>query len=278
MMHDAKQERQTYRGHRMPSVGLGTFRVSEEDAYHSCTCALEAGYTHIDTAQLYENERAVGNAVAQFNKRAGGAADVWVTTKVWQTNFGYNPLIASVQASLKALGMKQVSLLLLHCPPDAPLRAETWRAMEDVLNVGYAKEIGVSNYGIHHLKELLLTCTMPPAVNQVEVHPWCARAELVNFCQSKGIVVTAYSPLAKGRFLRDPTLVNIASEHVKSPAQVLVRYALQRGMVALPKSENRARIAQNGRVWDFELTDDEMARLNALDRGAVTGWDPTTWA
>lgn len=261
-------------GTKIPALGLGVFRSPAGPTTQTAVlAALEAGYRHIDTAAIYGNEVDVGEAV----RRSGlPREDVFVTTKLWNTDHGFETTLRAVNSSLEQLGFEYVDLYLVHWPvPD--LRIDTWRAMERILGDGRARAIGVSNYMPHHLDELLTHAGVPPAVNQFELSPYNyeSRRTLVELCQENDIVVEAYSPLTKGVKLGDPALVPVAAAHGKTPAQVLIRWALEHGFVVLPKSTNPDRIRQNADVHDFELSDDEMVRLDDLDEGLVTGWDPT---
>eukprot|EP00850_Spirogloea_muscicola_P024571 SM001084S14009 [mRNA] locus=s1084:1147:2077:- [translate_table: standard] len=169
-----------------------------------------------------------------------------------------------------------VDLYLIHSPMRVDKRLESWRALEDILRSGRARAIGVSNYGVHHLDELFANCRVRPAVNQVEIHPWCTRTGLVSYCQRNGVAVEAYSPLTKGRRLHDPVLAAIADVYKKSPAQVLIRWSIQKGHIVLPKSVTPARISTNAQVYDFELGQVDMAKLDVLNEDYITGWDPTS--
>lgn len=258
----------------IPSLGLGVFRSPPGPTTQNAVLrALEVGYRHIDTAAVYGNEADVGEAI----RRSGLLReDVFVTTKLWNDDHGYDTARHACLTSLDRLGFDYVDLYLIHWPVPG-LRLETWRAMETILADGKARAIGVSNYMTHHLEELLAHATLPPAVNQIELSPYNykSRRTLVRQCAEAGIIIEAYSPLTKGRKLNDPTLVEIATIHDKTPAQVLIRWSLQYGFVVLPKSSNPERIRQNADVHDFELTETDMDRLDRLDEGLITGWDPT---
>jgi len=256
-------------GGAMPVFGLGVYQ-SGSKTKQACLWALEDGYRHIDTAALYDNEVAVGEAV-----RASGIPreDIFITTKLWNSDHG--DALGAFEESLDNLGLDYVDLYLMHSPLPKK-RLEAWRAMIEIQESGRAKAIGVSNFGIHHLEEFIEETGVVPAVNQLEIHPFLTRSDLVAFCKEKGIVVTAYSPLTKGEKLDDATLVAIADAVGKTPAQVMIRWSLQHGYVCIPKSTNKKRIKENGDVWDFELSADQMAALDGLDEYYTTGWDPTT--
>lgn len=270
--------RSTFRlnnGVEIPRLGLGVYRAAAgAEARNAVLWALEAGYRHVDTAAFYGNEADVGRAI-----RESGIAreDVFVTTKLWNEDHGYDAALAAFDASLERLGFDYVDLYLIHWPvPD--LRLESWRALERLYGEGRARAIGVSNYMVQHLEELLAHCTVVPAVNQIELSPWSwrSRRDVVELCRAQGIALEAYSPLTKGRRLDDPTLRSVAERVGRTPAQVLIRWALQRDLIVIPKSTNRGRIRENADVFDFELPAAEMERLEALDEGLVTGWDPTS--
>lgn len=260
-------------GVKIPRLGLGVFQASVSETEVAVGLALQEGYRHIDTAQLYRNEAAVGRAI---RKSGIPREEIFVTTKLWNSDHGYQNTLKALHNSLKALDMDYVDLYLVHSPMRVDKRLETWRAMEDILSSGKARSIGVSNYGIHHLEELFAACGVHPSVNQVELHPWCTRQELVNYCQRAGIMLEAYSPLTKGRRLKDPVLLEIANRYKRTGAQVLIRWCLQHGYVTLPKSVTPARIASNAQVYAFTLSAADMAKLDALNSDFVTGWDPTT--
>jgi diketogulonate reductase-like aldo/keto reductase len=248
-------------GTQIPYLGLGVYRSDAGgETYDSALDALRKGYRHIDTAQLYGNEEDVGRAV-----RDSGIprSEVWVTTKVWHSNFGSRDrTIASLDKSLKRMGLDYVDLLLLHCPPSKALRAEVWKTLELLQREGKVKSIGVSNYGVHHLKEMESYATVKPSVNQVEISPYLTRKDIVNYCNEHQIAVEAYSPLTKGKKLDDPKLVQIAQKYNVSTAQLLIRYGLEHDFITLPKSVTPARIEANSKVFHFAI---EKADLDALD-------------
>jgi diketogulonate reductase-like aldo/keto reductase len=261
-------------GTEIPALGLGVFRSPAGPTTQTAVlAALEAGYRHVDTAAIYGNEADVGEAIRRSDL---SREEVFVTTKLWNTDHGFDAALGACDASLAGLGFDYVDLYLVHWPVPG-LRRDTWRAMERILADGRARAIGVSNYMPPHLGELLAQAEVPPAVNQFELSPYNygSRRGLVDLCREHGIVVEAYSPLTKGQKLDDPTLALIGAANEKTPAQVLIRWALDHGFAVLPKSTNPDRIRQNAAVFDFSLSDDELAELDALDEGLVTGWDPT---
>lgn len=256
----------------IPVLGLGVFQAaSGGETRRAVRWALEAGYRHVDTARIYGNEADVGAAL-----RESGIPreEVFVTTKLWNSDHGYDRTIRACTESLSRLGLAHVDLYLVHWPVQG-LRLDTWRAMETLLGEGKCRAIGVSNYMVRHLEELLGKCKVPPAVNQIELSPFLFPPALVELCNDRRIVIEAYSPLTKGLRLRHPAIVAAAKKVGRTPAQVLIRWALEHGFVVLPKSVTQARIAENARVFDFALGPEEMRVLDGLDEGLHTGWDPT---
>jgi diketogulonate reductase-like aldo/keto reductase len=261
-------------GVEIPVVGLGVFRRPAGEATKSAVrYALEAGYRLIDTAKIYGNEASVGEAIRESGIPR---SEVFVTTKLWNADHGYEATRRACAGSLRKLGLDTLDLYLVHWPVEG-LRLETWRAMETLLAEGRCRAIGVSNYMVQHLEELLEHCVVAPAVNQIELSPYnyLSRKEVVDLCRAQGIQIEAYSPLTKGLKLKDPKLVRIAQTYAKSTAQVLVRWAVQHGFVVLPKSSSRERIRQNADVFDFAISEADMATLDSFDENLVTGWDPT---
>ncbi len=260
-------------GGAMPLFGLGTFRSPEgRPTRDAVRWALEAGYRHIDTAALYGNEADVGAAIRE---QGVPRAEVWVTTKLAQSDHGYDSALRAFDQSLERLGLEYVDLYLIHWPGGGP-RNESWRALEEIHESGRARAIGVSNYTLDHLREVLDRGTVVPAVNQFELHPfnYRSRTPIVDFCRENEIAVEGYSPLAKAKRLDDDTVGAIAEAHSKSPARILVRWGLQHGIITIPKSGNRDRIRENADVFDFELSEQDMERLDALDEDLTTSWDP----
>ncbi len=259
-------------GRAIPQLGLGVFQVPPGAATRQAlAAALAAGYRHVDTAAVYRNERDVGAAI-----RASGLApeSVWVTTKLANADQGAATARRAFEASLERLGLDGVDLYLLHWPHER--RLESWRVLEQLHAEGLARSIGVSNFLVRHLDELLAQTSVPPAVNQIELSPFLyrTREDTLRRCAEEGIVVEAYSPLTKGRRLNNATVASIAAEVSRTPAQVLIRWSLQKGFVVLPRSSNPARIAENAAVFDFALDDTQITRLDELDEGLTTGWDP----
>ena len=262
-------------GISIPQLGLGVYQTgrgrASEDAV---TWALEAGYRHIDTAAMYGNEAEVGAAL----KRAVAAGsvrreDVFVTTKLWNSDHGYDEALSAFDASYRRFGLAQIDLFLLHWPvPER--RLHSWRALERILGDGRCRAIGVSNFMVHHLEELLRHAKIPPAVNQIELHPWCQQREVVAFCEAHGIAIVAYSPLTKGSKLRDAKLAAVARAVQRTPAQVLLRWSLQKGFITIPKSAKRERIIETAAIFDFTLGPDHMATLGRFNEERHVTWDP----
>ncbi|RLN59438.1 hypothetical protein BBP00_00006494 [Phytophthora kernoviae] len=259
-------------GAKIPAVGLGVYRSEPgAETYNAVLSALKLGYRHVDTAQYYENEADVGRAI-----RDSGISreDIFVTTKLFIINFGYDKALATTRESNAKLGLGYIDLYLMHAPGDAATRDETWRAIEELHNEGILKNIGVSNFGEAHLEKLLKTAMVKPAVNQIELHPWLMRPALVKYCQDNDILIMAHSPLAKVKKLDDPTLIEIANDVGATPAQVLVAFSLANGFVTLPKSVNTERQKSNLDAAKIKLSSVQIAKLAALDEYMTTAWDP----
>ncbi len=259
-------------GVRIPQLGFGTYKLPAEDTRDLVLRAFEAGYRHVDTAQMYRNERQVGEAVA-----ASGIPrdELFVTSKLNNAFHAHDDALAAFDRTLDELRLDAVDLFLIHWPLPAVGRyTEAWGALEEIYRSGRARAIGVSNFQPSHLRRVLDEGTVVPAVNQVEVHPWFGNEEVRAFDREHGIVTEAWSPLGRGRVLDEPTLARIAERHGRTPAQVVLRWHVQRGDVVFPKSATPSRIVENARVFDFELGADEMAAITALDRGERTGSHP----
>ncbi len=222
------------------------------------------------TARIYGNEQDVGLAIRESGARR---EDIFVTTKLWNSDHGYDSTLRAFEESLRRLGLKYLDLYLIHWPET--LRQESWRAMIRLLKEGKCRAIGVSNYAIRHLEQLIVSSDIVPTVNQVEFHPFLYQKKLLEYCQSHGIQLEAYSPLTRGERLNDPKIVEIAKKQGQTPAQVLIRWALQHSLVAIPKSVRKERIFENSRVFDFVLSPDEMRVLDSLNEDFRTCWDPT---
>ena len=258
-------------GYKIPVVGLGTWKSEPGEAtYKAVLDSINAGYRHIDTARAYDNEADVGRAVqdADINRK-----DLFITTKLWNRHQGYDEAIEACEKSLARLGCDYIDLYLIHWPLKDK-RNESWRALIELQKKGLCRSIGVSNFTIDHLKELEDKFGVIPAANQVEFHPYHYQKDLLEYCNSKNIIIEAYSPLVHAKRMDEERLVAISEEIGKTPAQILIRWAMQRGMVVLPKSVNESRIIENFAVFDFEISDSLMKRLDDLDERYVTCWDP----
>lgn len=260
-----------HNGVEMPVFGLGVYKVEEgsqiEETIHT---ALDLGYRLIDTASFYMNEEGVGRAI-----RSSGIAreELFITTKVWNSEQGYESTLMAFEDSMEKLGLDYLDLYLVHWPVKDKY-IETWRALEKLYREGKVKAIGVSNFKIHHLEELLAQCAEKPAVNQVELHPLLSQEDLRTFCQLNEIKVEAWSPLSRGRFLDEPVLTKIAQNHNKSSAQVILRWHLQNEIVAIPKSVTASRLKENADIFDFALTQEEIEKINGLNQNHRFGADP----
>jgi methylglyoxal/glyoxal reductase len=259
-------------GVSMPLLGLGVYLMRPgQETYQAVRAALETGYRLIDTASLYGNEEDVGRAVKDS---AVPREEVFITTKLRNDDHGYDSALRAFDASLKRLGLGSIDLYLIHFPVPG-LRQESWRALETILESGRARTIGVSNYTERHLKELFHHASVVPAVNQVEFSPFLYQRDLLEFCRKHRIQLEAYAPLTAGRRLHDPRITTIAKKHCRTNAQVLLRWAIQRGLVVIPKSRHSERIAENARIFDFELTSEDVSTLDGLHEGFRSSWNPT---
>ncbi|MGW4778925.1 aldo/keto reductase [Streptomyces filamentosus] len=259
-------------GVEIPQLGFGVFQVPDAETTAAVSSALEAGYRSIDTAAIYGNEAGVGKALAE-----SGIAreELFVTTKLWNADQGYDAALRAFDDSLAKLGLDHVDMYLIHWPtPARDLYKETWKAIEKLVADGRVRTAGVSNFQPDHLKRLIDGADLVPAVNQIELHPGLQQAELRAVHAELGIATEAWSPLAQGAVLGDEPITAIAARHGKSPAQVVLRWHLQLGNVVIPKSVTPERIRQNLDVFDFALTDDEMTAIAGLDRDLRTGPHP----
>ncbi|MER7850216.1 aldo/keto reductase [Kitasatospora sp. NPDC096077] len=259
-------------GVEIPQLGFGVFQVPDDETTTAVSAALEAGYRSIDTAAIYGNETGVGRALAASDIPR---EDLFITTKLWNADQGYDATLRAFDTSLGKLGLDHVDLYLIHWPtPARDLYADSWRAIERLATEGRIRAAGVSNFQPAHLQRLQDTGDLVPAVNQVELHPGLQQAELRAFHAAHGIATEAWSPLAQGAVLDDPAVTAIAERTGKSPAQVVLRWHLQLGTIVIPKSVTPARIRQNVDVFDFELTAQDMTAINATDRDLRTGPHP----
>lgn len=258
-------------GVEMPRLGLGVYKMTERDeTLQVITTALDLGYRAIDTAALYYNEEEVGEAIRNSSTARG---DIFVTTKVWNSDQGYDNTLRAFETSLKKLNMDYVDLYLTHWPVEDKF-VDTYRAIERLYDEKLIRATGVSNHHEHHLQQLLVNCNVAPMVNQVELQPYLNQGELRAFCKEHNIGVTAWSPLGRGQVLNDDTIVRIANEYGVSPAQVIIRWHLQNDIIVIPKSVTPSRIKENYEVFHFELTEVTMQEINALNRNERFGQDP----
>ncbi|WP_096274212.1 aldo/keto reductase [Paucisalibacillus globulus] len=258
-------------GVKMPGFGLGVYKVEDGDtAVHAVRTAIDVGYRSIDTASFYDNERSVGLAV-----RESGVPreELFITSKVWNDQQGYESTLKAFDESLEKLGTAYLDLYLIHWPVTGKYK-ETYRALETLYQEGRVRAIGVSNFHVHHLENLLADCKVKPAVNQVEYHPHLSQVELKAFCEKENIQLEAWSPLKRGRLLDEPTLVEIGNKYGKSAAQVILRWDIQHHVITIPKSITAERIQENANIFDFTLTQQEMNQIDNLNKNERAGSNP----
>lgn len=256
-------------GVEIPGLGFGTYQTPADVTYDVVTEALKAGYRHIDTAFLYGNESGVGQAIKDSGLKR---EEVFVTSKLWNTDRGYDETMAAFDKTMANLGLDYLDLYLIHWPANHKqfgaqadqINADTWRAFEDLYKAGKIKAIGVSNFMPNHLESLLANCEIKPMVNQIEVHPGWPQTEAIRYCQRHDILVEAWAPLGEAASLNNEVIKAIAEKHDHTPAQVCLRWGIQQGILPLPKSVHAERIQQNTQIFDFTLTDDEMDQIGSL--------------
>lgn len=254
----------------MPRIGYGTFRMKDHEiAYQGVLDAIHSGYTHIDTAAIYDNEEAVGRAIQDSGIQR---EELFVTTKVWNSDQGYDNTLRAFETSLKKLGLDYVDLYLIHWPK--PTMHETYKALEHLYDQKLIRVPGVSNFHEHHLQDLFTTCNIKPMVNQIEVHPSLSQDTLRAFCQQQNIAVTAWAPLGTGIVFTHPIIKQLAEKYSKTPAQVILRWQLEIGNIAIPKSQTLERVQQNIDIYDFALAADEVAAITALNTFHRTSKNP----
>lgn len=267
------ETKQLANGVLMPRFGLGVYKMTDsKKTVEAITYALDHGYRAIDTAAIYENEVETGEAI-----RASGVArdELFITSKVWNTDQGYDQTLRAFEASLKKLGLDYLDLYLTHWPVSATF-VDTYRAIERLYEEKLIRVPGVSNHHIHHLEKLAVTANIAPMVNQVELHPLLTQVPLREYCTERNIAVTSWSPLARGRLLDNSVLVHIGDKHQKTAAQVIIRWHLQNDLIVIPKSITPERILANSQIGDFVLSDEEMKMIDELNRNERTGTDPDT--
>lgn len=256
----------------VPLLGLGVWKSRPKECFDAVKSALEVGYRHIDTAAIYGNEADVGRAIDESGIKR---SEIFLVTKLWNADQGFEEAQKAIDVSLKKLGTDYVDMYLIHFPVSGK-RKESWKALEKIKKEGKAKSIGVSNFMVTHLKELLNETDIIPAMNQVEYHPFLQDTKLKEYCEKNGILLEAYSPLAHGQKLEDERVTKLAKKYNKSNAQILIRWSLQSGNVVIPKSKNPIRIKENADVFDFTLSQDDMKEISNWNENFRTCWDPTT--
>jgi len=260
-----------HNGVKMPWFGLGVYKMEEgKEVVESIKTAIDLGYRSIDTAALYLNEEGVGQAIKESSVPRD---ELFITTKVWNSDQGYDSTLAAFEESISKLGLDYIDLYLIHWPVKGKYK-DTWKALEKLYKDGRVRAIGVSNFQIYHLQDIFEDCEIKPMVNQVEYHPKLTQKELQTFCEQHHIQLEAWSPLMKGQVLSEEIIVQIAEKYQKTPAQVVLRWDLQNRVVTIPKSVTPTRIKQNAEIFDFELTVEEMQAIDQLNENKRTGADP----
>lgn len=263
-------------GHSIPTPGFGTFKIPDGEVCINAVCdAITAGYTHIDTAAVYGNERSVGEGVRKSGK---AREELFITSKVWNTERGYDTTLRACEKTLKDLGMDYLDLYLIHWPANRlqfgdkaeSINAETWKAMERLADEGLVRSVGVSNFCPHHLAPILASANLVPAVDQIEFHPGLLQEDTMDICRQNQILVEAWSPLGRGRLLDDPLLVEVAARYGKTTAQIVLRWVMQKNVLPLVKSTHIERIRENLQIFDFELTSDDVARIDSLPENRLS--------
>jgi len=268
-------------GHEIPILGFGT--CMSATCTKSTLFAIQNSYVHIDTAQIYKNEDQVGAAIAAYEHPAFSGSRLFVCSKLWEDMYTREGALAGVRESLRKLGLKTIDLYLLHTPRPGPeARKQAWLGLQDAVEEGLVKSIGVSNWAPKHIEQLMVEdgVYIEPVCNQVELHPWNQQRRLQTYCREKNIVLVAYSPLTQGRRLNDATIAAMAHKYGKTPAQVVLRWALQKGLVVVPKSDREARIIENKQIFGWELSKEDSETIDGLDEGQkanVGEWDPYAW-
>ncbi|AVL77932.1 aldo/keto reductase [Staphylococcus cohnii] len=270
-----------YNGNKMPIIGLGTFRVENNDQCKDAVKhAIENGYRHIDTAMIYDNEEMVGQGIAEGLASTGlDRSDLFVTSKLWLVDYGRSNVAEAYETSLSKLGLDYLDLYLMHWPGlDEALMIDTWQGMEDLYKNDKVKNIGVSNFNAEHLEALLAQVSIKPVINQVEFHPYLTQSELRRYLEVQNIHVESWSPLMNAQILEDDIVKSVASEINKTPAQVIIRWNIEHGVVVIPKSVTPSRIEENLNVFDFELTKEHIERLDSLNEDKRIGPNPSEYS
>ncbi|MCM3633431.1 aldo/keto reductase [Paenibacillus camelliae] len=262
-------------GVQMPWLGIGVFKVEEgPELVQAVKFAIKHGYRSIDTASIYGNEEGVGQAIREaLEETRLTREDLFITSKVWNADLGYDSTIAAYETSLQKLGLDYLDLYLIHWPVEGKYK-EAWRALETLYKEGKVRAIGVSNFQVHHLTDVMKDAEIVPMINQVEYHPRLTQKELQAFCMEHNIQLEAWSPLMQGQLLDNPVLQEIAASYHKTVAQIIIRWDLQNGVITIPKSTKEHRIVENSSVFDFELTKEDMARIDQLNENHRVGPDP----
>jgi methylglyoxal/glyoxal reductase len=273
-MKSLKDTTTLHNGVKMPWFGLGVYKVQEgEEALQSVKAAIKAGYRSIDTAALYQNEESVGQAI----KEAGvPREELFITTKVWNEDQRNDSVLEAFETSIQKLGLDYIDLYLIHWPVKEKYK-QTWKVLEQLYKDGRVRAIGVSNFKSHHIDDLMTVAEVKPMVNQVELHPLLSQPDLRDYCKKQEIQIEAWAPLGQGRLLEHPVLKEIAAEHNKTTAQVILRWDLQSEIVTIPKSVKESRIIENADIFDFTLSPDNMEKINQLNENKRFGSDPDTF-
>ncbi|WP_405103554.1 aldo/keto reductase [Oceanobacillus sp. FSL H7-0719] len=258
-------------GIKIPGFGLGVFKVEAgATTYDTVRTALKLGYRLIDTAAIYGNEEAVGKAI---HDSGIPREEIFVTSKVWNDDQGYEETLAAFDTTMEKLGLEYLDLYLIHWPITGKFK-DTWRALEKIYRDGKVRSIGVSNFHVHHLEELLKDAEVKPVLNQIEYHPHLTQEDVLQFCKENAIQMQSWSPLKRGEIITEPVIKEIADKHGKTPAQIVLRWNLQNGVITIPKSVKEHRMQENADIFNFELTEDEMEKLNDLNKNERIGSNP----
>lgn len=260
-------------GVEMPILGLGIYKITDKkELENAVKWAVESGYRKFDTAQFYDNEKELGEAIKNSGLKR---EEAFITTKIWNTNQGYKSTRESFEESLKKLNMDYVDLLLIHWPGQNKERyLDTWRALENIYQSKKARAIGVSNFEIKHLNDIFANCKEAPVINQIERHPNLNRNELIDFCKNHNMFVEAWSPLARGKLVKNETLKSIAKKYNKTVAQIILRWDIENKVVAIPKSVTKKRIEENINIFDFKLDAEDLKKIDSMNNNERTGLDP----